>query len=356
MDKKDIIPARQLPALAWAALLPPALGVLPGAAAELAGEGGWLSTLLALPALLPAVWAAARLSREDGLAGGYLRALGRVPGGAVLIIYMVWALALLSVRLRLGGERLLLTARQGGGPWLFMLAAAAMSLWMAWGARGAFGRAAALFFAPLALMLAAVSALAVFQMRAENLLPLWTEDLLPICRSAVPALGTLCGGIYAFFLAGGAAADRGGGRGALWTAGGCLALSAMQLVVLGNFGPALTARLEVPFLTLAKSVGVEGAFQRAESLAGAVLLLGDLTALALLLWACRGICAALWPKMDGRAAAAAALLTALALAAQFPDALSARDFERTWAAAGNLLLGLVLPLAAALLPGRRKKE
>ena len=45
----DRISLRQLLALLFAALLAPAIGVLPSQTAALAGEAGWLSALAALP-------------------------------------------------------------------------------------------------------------------------------------------------------------------------------------------------------------------------------------------------------------------------------------------------------------------
>ena len=47
--------------------------------------------------------------------------------------------------------------------------------------------------------------------------------------------------------------------------GGCLLLALSQFVILGSLGATLAGRLDSPFFTLAKSVGVEGAFQRVES-------------------------------------------------------------------------------------------
>ena len=55
MDR-DRVSARQLITLTFAALLSPAIRVLPGRTAKLAGEGGWLAALAALPAALGLCW------------------------------------------------------------------------------------------------------------------------------------------------------------------------------------------------------------------------------------------------------------------------------------------------------------
>ena len=48
----DRISLRQLLTLTFAALLSPAIQLLPGSTARRAGEAGWLATLVALPVLL----------------------------------------------------------------------------------------------------------------------------------------------------------------------------------------------------------------------------------------------------------------------------------------------------------------
>ena len=55
-----------------------------------------------------------------------------------------------------------------------------------------------------------------------------------------------------------------------------LLLALTQGVILANLGPGLVREVDVPFFALAKSVGVEGAFQRAESAVAALWIFADL--------------------------------------------------------------------------------
>lgn len=89
--------------------------------------------------------------------------------------------------------------------------------------------------------------LALFQVKGENLLPLWTEPAAQTLYAALPVSGVLGYGLYAAFLYTPEEGGREGGRWVRWCAGGCLALCGTQLVILGVFGPALTAELESPF-------------------------------------------------------------------------------------------------------------
>ena len=112
--------------------------------------------------------------------------------------------------------------------------------------------------------------LALFQVKGENLLPLWTEPAAQTLYAALPVSGVLGYGLYAAFLytpeEGGREAGAGsGGAGAVWPCAGPSWSS-------WGIRPHLTAELESPFFQMAKSVGVEGAFQRVESLVAAVEL------------------------------------------------------------------------------------
>lgn len=350
--EKGRITAAQLTAAAWAAVLAPAAGILPSLTARLAGQGGWLASLIALPAALVLVKVLGRLTAGRGLAGAIMEVLGRSAGRVLTFIYIMWALALAAARLRLSGQRLLFTAQRETGLWLFLIVLAAMALWLAWGKADAFVRAAAVFGRVLTLALGVVLGLSVFQMRPENLFPLWTQDVLPVIETALPTLGVLCYGAYAAFLWDGTGRDVGVKR---RTAGGCGVLSLLVLAILGNMGAELTAALEDPFLTMSRQVGVQGAFQRVESLVSALWLLGDLALVGLLLWACRRMVEAIMPRWKGEwAALAGAAVSLLGAGVVFRDALLAQWFEYTLAPLGNLVLGAVTPAALYLL-GKRKK-
>ncbi len=342
--------AGRLSAAAWVAVLAPAVGVLPGVTARQAGMGAWLAPLAVLPIVLLLRRVLTGLNR-CGLAESFVRLLGKKLGGILTIIYMVWAVTLGSARLRLSGRRLLFTAQRETGLWFVPVVLVVLAVWLAWGKADAFVRAAAIFSRILTLMLLAVLGLTVFQIRRDNLLPLWTEDVFPALKGGVPVLGVLSYGIYAAFLWDG---DRVGTCSRRRIVGACAVLLLLQVAVLGNLGAELTAALEDPFLTLSKHVGVEGAFQRMESLVSALWLLGDLALLGLLLWACRRMLGVLAPQCKGWVAAVsgAAAISAGALLV-FRDPLLAQKFEYGPALLGNLLLGLDVPVLLAGLNGKR---
>jgi len=339
-------------AVAWAAVLAPAVGVLPGVTARQAAEGAWFAPLVALAVALALGLIMKRLA-QGGLAQTFLRLLGTIPGRILTIIYIMWALALAGARLRLSGQRILFTAQNEMGVWFFLSVLAIMAVWLAWGKLDAFVRAATVFSRILTLALVAVLALTVFQIRVENLFPVWAENILPTLKAAVPTLGVLCYGVYAAFIWEG---DE--ERGWKWrTVGGCVLLALLLFAVLGNMGAELTGRLEDPFITLSKHVGVEGAFQRVESLISALCLLGDLALLGLLLWAIRRMLAVICPEWNGELVVLAGMVVLLLEAGTvFRDVIWAQQFEYKVALVGNLLLGVGVPLLLLLLDRRAEQN
>lgn len=350
--EQDRISTRQLGALLWAGLMAPAAELLPAVTLPLAGRAAWLSALAALPVVLLIGWGLARLDlHRGGLAGAVCREMGPWAGKGVLLFYIVWGELLLALRLRLCAQRLLTAGERDGSLWFFLPAAAALVLWMARGKLSAFARAGQVFLAVLLTAAAAVLLLSLPQTKGEHLLPLWWGDLPNAVRAAVPVLGVLGYGMFAGFLVGDLEAARPGRNGwILWSAGGCCLLALSQAVVIGNLGPALAKRLDDPFFALAKSIGVEGAFQRVESIIAAVWTFADLTLMGLLAFAVWRAAAGVIPRLRQKPAVTAAVLTAVVLGvAAFPDGISAERAGRGIALWGNLIAGVGIPALVVLI-------
>ena len=169
--KRDTISHTQLTALVWAGVLAPAAELLPAVTLPLAGKGAWLAPAAAIPLVLLGGWLLGSLSRGRGLAGSIRDVLGPVAGRGVLLIYMVWALVLLALRLRLCAQRLLSAGLRDGTMWFFLLAVAGMALWMGQGKLSAFARAGQLFLALLLVTAGVVLVLALVRARPELVLP-----------------------------------------------------------------------------------------------------------------------------------------------------------------------------------------
>ena len=194
--EEEQISRTQLTSLIWAGVLAPAAELLPGLTLPAAGKGAWLAPLAALPLVLAGGWLLGKLGEGRGLAAGLAESF---PGKAVLILYMVWGELLLALRLRLCARRLLEAGRRDGAMWFFLLAVAAVALWMGLGRLSALARAGQFFLAILLTAGAVVLLLSLTHTRAERVLPLWAEDVPGILSSALPAAGVLGWGLFAAY-------------------------------------------------------------------------------------------------------------------------------------------------------------
>lgn len=357
MDQ-DRVSLRQLLTLTFAALLSPAIRILPGRTAEIAGEGGWLAAVAALPVLLGLCWVLFALLKGKGLGQTALEVLGPVLGRVVVALYLLWGLFLLAANARLVALRFLTVSYRNAPLPLFLAALLAITFWLTIKPVRVLARAGEVFYLALAIGLGLSLAMGAFQMDPGRVLPLWGEDLPAIGAAALPVLGLLGYVVFAAFLGDRVIPRPGGRKKAMgWAVGLCLTLTALQAVCLGNFGPGLSIRMNTPFFMMVKGIGIAGTFQRVESVILALWVLADLALLGLLAAACAAMVRTLLPVQGRKGVALPLVLLALAGALWlFPDAFFlTRTMERA-ALAGNLVMGFVLPLVLLAIKKLRRME
>lgn len=343
----DTLSMRQMMVLLVTALLAPASDLLPVLAAQEAGSGGWLAVLGALPLLLIALWAVSRIVRDCGCLGG-------VPKYIIIIVYLVWTLLTLTLALRLSGARL--AVMYGEGPAFGCVAALlVVAGWMGVGKTSALARAGEIFYLALAVALAGILFLAAFHVEAENLWPT-AEEAAALPGSCVAAAGLLLNIVPAAVLGKKVSSKPRNGRRAVgWTAAFCVAVTLLLGAVIGCLGPKLAARLPAPFLTMVQGLGIKGTFQRTEALAAALWTLSDLTLFGLLLHTWRELANQLhkgvWSRWSTLPAAAAAIVGGWIF---FGEVEETRAFCSEILPAAGLILGLLFPLLAQIVPHIRK--
>ena len=351
--------------LLFVSALSPASQALPRTTAALAGEAGWLSTLIALPVMVLLCLALRRLSacasEGGGLAAGFERALGRRWGRALTFLYLLWGLLVLSANLRAYGQRYLITSYRNTSLAAEVVILLLLVVSLARGKLSAFARAGEIFFLILALMLSTVLFFALLNLEWKNVLPVWVEDLPAGALSALSALGALGHVVFGGFLAGAVRPQPGdGARGVRWTVRLCLLLTAFQFICIGNFGPALVSAMESPLYMMVKGIGVEGGLERIEALVVALWVLCELVLSGVLVFSCCVIAKRLFSLSQTRTAAVpVAALGGAGAIFLFPDVFALRRFTETVLNLGNLVLGFAAPLLLTLtvvLRERRRKR
>lgn len=331
---------RQVGVAVFAGLLAPA-SALPGVL-DRGGSLGWLGPLAVFPLALLVLWRLKGLGQE-GLVAALRQRLGAV-GGAVLTLYYIWAVALSA--LTAGGcvDRLSRTDYREVPPWLLAAALTAVSAYLARKGRGAFFRAAEIFYLALVLVLALFFILGAAHLRPENLTPRGAEDAVGALRGALPAGAALSTGTLAALFPR-QSCPPGESPVWRWLGGWCLAAAGLGLLVTGALGAPLAQKAPLPFFLALQGLGFPGGFQRLEALATAAWVLSDLTLLALATLAAREL-------TKGRGWGAAAPLAGAFLGGCFlPNA--AVEGVMPLLLGVNLALGAAVPVALSLLPVRR---
>ena len=337
---------RERLALTVTALVPAALGSL-GLLAGSAGRLAWLAPVAALPGgvLLCRIWGSLG---ERELSLGLKEAFGKEFGKVWEAIYFFWALFLIVERAGGYARRLMTTTEGEPTRWLFLGTALALCLWLCRGNGAVLARTGKLFFLVIMVVLVVTLLLSLPGLDWRNLWPRKAGDLagLPMAAGAVLSLAGY--GIFALCLP---RAGEDKPRPAAWTMWSSLGLAALVFVVLGAFGPVLTAGQEEPFLLLLQGVAVPGAFRRGEAALIAALALADWALLALLTWGCKR----LWGSMTGVGRGSGWLVSSAFLVAGFlpcwPGLHSRMAGVTVW---GNLVFGIGVPVAALFT--RKEKE
>ncbi len=335
MDKRGIT-AAQRRAVTACALLPAAVNLLQTPVAA-AGRGAWLCPLLALPVGLLVCWA------WEGQGGDPLGKKLPLWGRLLGLAYLAWGVVLLWGGAAPVVGRLERSVGSGAHPWAVLGIALALTLYLARRSE-VLARTGRVFFPALLGLLLVVGVLALPALRWENLFPIPRSDWAGVPLGAGWALSLLGYAVYGGLLPVSGEREEPG----IWRAGGWLALSALLLLLVGAFAPALALRMDEPFLYLLSGVGVEGAFQREESMLYALAALGDLSLFALLAHGC----ARLWGSVCGRGGWAPAV--AGFLLAAFAPGLGAGLLTGPVGLIGGLILGVAIPLVA-FLPKRVQK-
>jgi len=304
-----------------------------------------------------------------GLAQVTETVLGRGLGKGVLLLYLLWGLLLLSANARLFALRFLSTSYRNAPLGLFLLTLLGLTLWLvskpvpvlppvrARKPVRLLARTGEVFYLALAIGLGFSLILGVLQVEPRHILPLWTEDLPGVLSAAVPVLGLFGYVVFAAFLGGNVTRGEGDRRRALWWGAALwLVLTALQLVCLGNFGPGLTARMDTPFFMMVKGIGIEGTFQRVESVIIALWVFSDLALLNLLAGSCSVLAQSVFSLKERKHAVLPLLLLALAGAwFLFPDAFSLERWMEGPARIGSLLFGFGIPVLLLLVKKLRRQ-
>ena len=346
MSERDRFPLAQLLALCSVAALTPALRLLPRLSASIAGRGGWLSVLLALPAAAAYglfLWRFSLRRRPgESLPALWRRAAGERVGGAALALMGLWLLFYAAFTLRDSAARLIETVYPHADRRIFILPLGALSAVAGAGEARRLTRTAQPVLPLLVLTVALSLVFALPELRAENLLPVFSSGAGALLCGAWPTLDAAALVLtLLFFLSDRltglpryrSVAARIGLLGAL--------MAALVASVTGAFGHELAARLARPFFSLVRSLVFFRRLERLEALPAALWVFSDFLLVSALLLIARRCLAALVGERPWLPWAIGAAAVGLALVLAPGEAAFAR-LGSVWVPLANAAICLLL--------------
>ena len=301
MKAQDRFSLNQLLALCSMLVLTPALRLLPGASARLAGRAGRLSVLTALPfvaAYAAFLWhfQSLRLSDET-LPSLWQRALGARVGALTLAAAALWLLFYAGFTLRAGAERLVTTVFPLASRRTLPLPLALIAAVAGAGEARRLCRVAKLVLPLLIGTILLTLAFSLPELHKANLLPLGLRAFPRVLRGSLPtfdaaALALSC----LFFLSDGLTAP--GRRSSVFIRIALLGILMSLLVaaVIGALGHELAGSLTRPYFTLVRTLVFFYSLERIEALIVALWLFADFLLLATLMLIARRCLAPLWKR------------------------------------------------------------
>ena len=336
----------QLLALCSVAALTPALRLLPSTSAAIAGRGGWLSILLALPAAVAYgafLWRFGQKRRDgESLPALWQRAAGDGSGAVLLALCGLWLLFYAAFTLRDSAQRLIDTVYPHADRRLFILPLGIAAAFAGAGDTRRLVRCAKLVL-PLPVGAAALTLFfALPEIHADNLLPIAGQPLLPILKGTLPTLDVAALILVLLLFLSDGLTGEGGYRSVAERIAllGAL-MAALTAAVIGAFGHELTARLAQPYFSLVRNLVFFHSLERIEALLVALWIFSDFLLTAALLLVVRRCLAPLCGEGTWLPAAVgvAALLTACLLA---PEADAFARLSTRWVPAANAAVCLLL--------------
>ena len=362
---EETVSRQQFAAVAFCALLSPAIRTIPALVVHLTGEHAYISVLLSILPLLALAALLCHFQRYlgqgEGMAELFLRALGKFWGRGLLLAFGLWMLFYCAFVMRISAHRFISTIFSASSPPAFIPAMGLLTLMVGMGAFRSLCRLAAIMRPVLSFTLLAVLLLCLPQVEPYTYSRPLREDLPHIALGVLPVLNALSIWGYLAFLEGHVDGERPRVRHfAPMLLRTVLLLALLCYTTVGSFGPHLADKLSNPFFVMIRNIRVFTALERVEALVIALWFFTDfILAGAMLHAGLAALSRALNLELKGRLGRGFILLsvgaiTALALMLA-PGTTALTDLSMLIIPAVNMLFMFAL-LPGALIIGSLRKR
>ena len=198
---KGKISMRQAVIFVFIAIISPLLRVLPSYS-SISKEASWvipIVSLIFLSIYILILNTVTKKYKDKNLSEIFEIIFGKVFGKIITVIFLIWAIFLFSVYLRYFAERYLSTIMRDAYIEFLLITILLVAYYIVKNNIEYLARMFEIFFVVITVLIVGTTLITFTQIRAENLLPVTTYDILPVLKAATYYVGLLSFMIWPFF-------------------------------------------------------------------------------------------------------------------------------------------------------------
>jgi len=281
---KGKISMRQALIFVFIAITSPLLRVLPSYS-SISKEASWLVPIISLAFLsiyIIVLNTITKKYKDKNLSEIFEIIFGKVFGKIVTVIFLIWAIFLFSIYLRYFAERYLSTIMRDAYIEFLLITILLVAYYIVKNNIEYLARMFEIFFVVITILIVGTTLITFTEIRAENLLPVTTYDIVPVLKSSLYYVGLLSFMIWPFFFSDQISCKEKFKNNAfkyiLFTA----AMSVLIIIsTLGSLGVAITQNFQIPFFILSKSISILDSIERIEAIYIAIWTITDVAIIVL---------------------------------------------------------------------------
>ncbi|MEA4848269.1 MAG: endospore germination permease [Clostridiaceae bacterium] len=339
----------------------PATRLLPKYAAAKAEQAGWVSPIIStVPFILLILVIDSLLKKYKGQSMPDIinNILGKFLGKLVLVVYLLWTLWLTAMYTRYYTERLTSSIYPNMSISVFIILSLIPIAYILRSGFTVIARMSEILLPFIGAMLIMLAAFSFPKVRADNLLPVYFNDIVPIFKGSIAITGILSYLFLMFFLSDNVVNLKSLRRfGYIAAYVNISSIMVVNTIVIGVLSSSLARRVSMPVLTVVKQISIMDIIENIEAIVIAIWIFADFTMISTLLVIAMKLFKSIFKLSDTKP-----LIDILAVLTYFLSmGICARrfeleDFTNNLLMPINLILGYGFPFLLFVLSKLKKKK
>jgi len=360
LASRDKISIRQAVLLFIIFVLSASIRLFPTYAARAGERAGWLAPVFAvLPfiCLVFIIQALFKNNRESNLSDIIFKALGRIFGTVLLIIYLIWILISLGIIVRYFAEKFLTSILPNTTVYFFVVTILAVVFYALRSGIVYTSRTAEFLFLIFLAIFFLLFVLSIPRLEVINLFPVTYYDIVPVLKASFSIIGTWSVFTFVFFF-GDRINDkehikRFGMQGMVF-----LTITALMILIqtIGVYGYSVIERVSMPYVIVTKSISLLETIERIESVAAASWVIIDFVSISVFVYVAVSIIKSLFSLSDVKPLISPVVTFAAVFSLYIAQSrFELESFSSHISIPVNIALGFIFPLIVLIVGKARKK-